>query len=188
MKTCSPEKENKLLASDCQLSCRWQCVARRAGHDGYCRESLTSEKFFKKPCFVFVFLSGMSSCIFCIYFLSLVLVSGLNLWTYVPCITKIITVRFLCFKTNVCSLICNPGTHSGVMRVLWVLRNIFGCQHWVGSNHLNCSISFCFSKLKHGSYLESVGQARKNKYEDILFKDIQKSVFGFEFKRRTPGG
>lgn len=109
MKTCSPEIENKLLARDGQLSCRWQCVARRAGWPWWLLQRISNKwNIFLKSQVFLLLLLGMSSWVFCIYFLSLVLVSGLNLWMYVPCITKIITVHFLWFKTSICSLICNP--------------------------------------------------------------------------------
>lgn len=76
-----------------------------------------------------------------------------------------------------------------VLWALWVLRDIFwltDCQYCVGSKHLNCSITSCFSKLEHRSYLKSVGQDRKNKYIDILSKKYSEISICFWILEKTP--
>lgn len=76
-----------------------------------------------------------------------------------------------------------------VLRALWVLRDIFwltGCQYYVGSKHLNCSITSCFSKLEHRSYLKTVGQDMKNKYIDMLSKKYSEVGICFWILEKTP--
>lgn len=120
MFTFSHEKPNKLLPSNYQLSFRWQCVVRR-GWLSYCVGSLNNKSEKK----ISSFLSEMSSHISCVWLISLMLASGLNLWKYLPCYHwnhyhafSLVQKHYLFFNLYIQVPIV-------MLWALWVLRNNF---------------------------------------------------------------
>lgn len=96
----------------------------------------------------------MSPCFSRICFLSLMPVSGLNLWNHYRAFSQ---VQSQCLFFNM---------YLQVFRALWVLRGLFWltCQYWIGSKYLNWSIILYFSRPEHRRYLETVGLPIKNEY------------------------
>lgn len=113
-----------------------------------------------------------------ICFLSLMPVSGLNLWNHYRAFSQ---VQSQCLFFNM---------YLQVFRALWVLRGLFWltCQYWVGSKHLNWSIILYFSRPEHRRYLESVGLPIKNKYVDrhTVYRIFRNWYFFFRLPEQNP--